>query len=133
MLPLLVREPASERMAGTLSEDPAIVTWWASSVECVSALARLERESVLDAADVRDALVRLRAAARSWAEVPANPPVREQAMRLLRLHRLRAGDALQLAAAIVAADFEPSTLEFVTLDARQAGAAEREGFRVLGE
>lgn len=132
-MPLLVREAASERMAETLSEDPAIVTWWASSVECVSALARLERESALGGADVRDALVRLRGAARSWAEVPANPQVREQAIRLLRLHRFRASDALQLAAAIVAADFEPSTLEFVTLDARQAAAAEREGFCVLGE
>jgi hypothetical protein len=118
-------------MAEILSEDPAIATWWASSVECVSAIARLERDAAIESAGVRDALDRLNEAALSWAEVPATPPVREQAIRLLRMHRLRAGDALQLAAAIVAADFEPGTLEFVTLDARQAAAAEREGLRVV--
>jgi len=118
-------------MVEILADDPAIATWWGSSVECVSAIARLERESALDGADVRDAMERLKEAAQLWAEVPPNPPVRDQAIRLLRLHRLRAGDALQLAAAIVASDFEPGTLEFVTLDARQAAAAEREGLRVV--
>jgi predicted nucleic acid-binding protein len=131
LLPLLVRETHSARMAEILSEDPAIATWWASSVECVSAIARLERDAALASSDVRDALDRLREAAQSWAEVPPNPPVREQAIRLLRMHRLRAGDALQLAAAIVASDFEPGALEFVTLDARQGAAAEREGLRVI--
>ena len=118
-------------MVEILADDPAIATWWGSSVECVSAIARLERESALDGADVRDAIERLKEAAQLWAEVPPNPLVRDQAIRLLRLHRLRAGDALQLAAAIVASDFEPATLEFVTLDARQAAAAEREGLRVV--
>ena len=99
-------------------------------MECVSAIARLERDSALEGAGVRDALDRLKEAAQSWAEVPPTSLVRDQAIRLLRMHRLRAGDALQLAAAIVAADFEPGTLELVTLDARQAAAAEREGLRV---
>ena len=131
LLPLLVREGRSDAMAQRLSEDPAVVTWWASSVECVSAIARLERESALGSADVTAALSRLKAASTGWAEVPATPLVREQTTRLLRLHPLRAGDALQLGAAIVASDFQPSTLELVTLDGRLAAAAEREGFVVL--
>lgn len=131
LLPLLVRESGSERLAETMMQDPAIVTWWGSSVECVSAIARLERDAALARDEVTAAIARLRSASGSWAEVPASPPVREQAIRLLRLHRLRAGDALQLAAAIVAADFQPSALDVVTLDARLALAAEREGFRVL--
>ena len=129
LLPLLVHEPASARMTKVLEDDPAIVTWWGTTIECVSAIARLERDKALDSAGVRDALARLRAVAETWTEVPAVPLVREQATRLLRLHPLRAGDAVQLAAAIVAADFEPGSLEFVTLDTRQATAAEREGFR----
>lgn len=52
-------------------------------------------------------------------------------MRLLRIHELRAADALQLAAALVLAVFDPKTLPFVTLDACLATAAEREGFAVL--
>lgn len=64
-------------------------------------------------------------------EAPASDLVREQAMRLLRAYRLRAADALQLAAAIAAADFSPGSLEFVSLDERQADAAHREGFRIV--
>lgn len=131
LLPLLVRESRSDAMADRLAEDPAVVTWWGSSVECVSAIARLERASLVSAGDVAAALARLRAGLNGWAEVPATPLVREQTTRLLRLHQLRAGDALQLAAAIVAADFQPATLELLTLDARPATAAEREGFPVI--
>ena len=47
-------------------------------------------------------------------------------------HPLRASDALHIGAALVAAEHEPGTLEFVTFDRRQAAAAEREGFHVLG-
>lgn len=130
VIPLLVTEDSSATMEDQLRDDPAVVTWWGTVVECASALARLERDGALAANDVRDALARSREAAEGWIEVPASSAVREQAMRLLRVHPLRAGDAVQLAAAIVAADFQPGTLEFVTMDARQAEAAEREGFRI---
>ena len=52
-------------------------------------------------------------------------------MRLLGLHHLRAADALQLGAALVAAYDQPLGSALVTLDARFADAARREGFRVL--
>ncbi len=48
----------------------------------------------------------------------------------LRLHRLRAADALQLAAALMAASEDPSALEFVVSDERLSQAARAEGFRV---
>ena len=47
-------------------------------------------------------------------------------------HPLRTADALQLGAALVAADGDPQSLELVTLDRRLADAARREGFPVLG-
>ena len=43
----------------------------------------------------------------------------------------RAGDALQLAAAVIACDERTGLLPFVTLDDPLAEAARREGFRVL--
>jgi len=56
--------------------------------------------------------------------------VRRQARRLLRVHPLRAADALQLGAAIVwAGRYEGR--EFVSLDARLREAARLEGFAVL--
>jgi hypothetical protein len=53
------------------------------------------------------------------------------ASRLLRVHPLRAADALQLAAALAAAKGDPSSLDVVCLDQRLSEAARREGFRVL--
>lgn len=127
--PLLIHEAQSERMSVRFREDPAIVTWWGTPVECVSAIARHERDGALTTKDAAVAIGLLRTL--TWMEIPATTLVREQTTRLLRLHPLRAGDALQLAAAIVASDFQPSTLELVTLDSRLATAAEREGFTVL--
>ncbi len=49
-------------------------------------------------------------------------------MRFLRVHPLRAADALQLAAAFIAAERRPSSLELITLDDRLAAAARKEGF-----
>lgn len=112
-------------------DDPAAAVWWATPVECASALARLEREKRLTASGAATATERLTEAAKGWTEIPPVERVRDQAMRLLRLHTLRAADALQLAAAIVLADYQPKTLPFVTLDTQLAAAAGREGFEVL--
>ena len=131
LLPLLVKQAASARTWELLSGDAAVVTWWGSAVECASAIARLEREGLMTVEGATTALSNLRSATSSWIDIPATPLVREQAIRLVRLHPLRAADAVQLAAAIVAADFQPSTVEFVTLDKRLGVAAEREGFTVV--
>lgn len=131
VVPILVREASSERMDRILDEDRAMVVWWGTLVECESALARQRRDRALDARGLHAATTRLRRLAESWIEVPAGPQVREQALRLLRIHALRASDALQLAAALVAAELRPGTLELVTLDGKQAEAAEREGFQLV--
>lgn len=73
----------------------------------------------------------LRALADAWQEILPAEPIRTTAERLLRVHPLRAADSLQLAAAIIAAEREPTTLEFVSLDDRLGEAASREGFRVV--
>jgi predicted nucleic acid-binding protein len=108
-----------------------VATWWATELECFSALARIERWGTVTAASISSAIERLDALAASWAVIEPSSTVRTTARRLLRVHDLRASDALQLAAAIVAAESEPATLPFVTLDDRQARAAEREGFMVV--
>lgn len=67
----------------------------------------------------------------SWTEVEPSEAVREQAARVLRLHPLRAADSLQLAAAMVWCQGDPSHGEFVCLDHRLRDAARREGFVIL--
>jgi len=131
LLPLLVQEPQTDAMVALMEEDPAAAVWWITRVECGSALARLERERRLTEEQVVAAEALLDEVALRWTEVPPIDRVRDQASRLIRLHPLRAADALQLAAALVLSDFEPRTLPFVTLDDRLAAAARREGFEVL--
>lgn len=80
-----------------------------------------------------DALSRLRGLTAAWLEVQPVDVVRRDAARLLRVHALRAADALQLAAALAAAENNPSALSIVTLDDRLAEAAEREGFPLMRE
>ena len=131
LVPLLVQQDVTETMRATLRGDPAIVTWWGTPVECASALARLYREGELDANGLSAAMSRLRVALPMWTEVAPIPDVREQAVRIVRVHGLRAADSLQLAAAVIASDFQPGSLEFVSLDVRQRLAAEHEGFAAI--
>lgn len=131
LVPLLVSEASSDSVLSEYLRDADVFAWWATEVECISALARLEREGGLEPSAMTQALARLEALVPSWQEVQPTARVRELAARLLRVHRLRAGDALQLGAALVASEGSPASLPFVSLDERLSLAAEREGFRVL--
>jgi len=131
VVPLLVAEPVSADAMSEYERDPEMLVWWATEVECVSALARLEREGSLSGTSTVDAIRRLTALAQAWREVEPIGRVRQTAVRLLRVHALRAADALQLASALAAAEDRPDTLPFVTLDERLAQAAEREGFPIV--
>lgn len=132
LLPLFVAEKESTRARSWLRRDPTVVVWTLTRVEVLSALARREREEP----SATRALLRARRQAltawEEWSEIVAVEAVRRQAERLVSVHPLRAADALQLGAALVATDLEPAGLEFVTLDERLATAVEKEGFSALG-
>jgi predicted nucleic acid-binding protein len=66
-----------------------------------------------------------------WHEIEPSEIVSESATRFLRVHPLRAADALQLAAAFTASERGPTSLEVVTLDERLADAARKEGFTLI--
>lgn len=131
VVPLLVSEAPRDTLLDALGADPAMIVWWGTTVECTSALACREREGALGSADVSIAMTQLRDLGRKWHEVLPSELVRTTAQRLLRVHPLRAADALQLAAAIVASEGEPASLELVCIDDRVNDAASREGFRIL--
>jgi hypothetical protein len=133
VVPLLVAETSTAEVQALAARDPAMLVWWATEVECASTVARLERDGALDEPAATLAFDRLKRLAASWHQVEPSDPIRETAVRLLRVHPLRAADALQLAAAIVAADRRPSSIELVTFDERLAVAARKEGFVVLGD
>jgi uncharacterized protein len=131
IVPLLIAEASTRRLQALAARDPDILVWWGSKVECASALARLERDAALDPPAVVLAFDRLKQLAAGWHEVDPSDIVRETAARFLRVHPLRAADALQLAAAFIAAEQRPGSLEMLTLDHRLASAAQKEGFAVI--
>ena len=128
---LLVEDPATPLLQRIFEQDPLVLAWWGTTVECASAIARREREQRLSSAAAGSAFERLRVIQRRWHEVQPVEELRESAVRLLRVHPLRAADALQLAAAFLAAERRPPSLEFVCLDERLSEAARREGFAVV--
>ena len=130
VVPLLLAQPMSQRAQQLLDEDPDVVIWWGTPVECASALARLRREGELAEGEEATLLRRLDEFRSGWYEMLPGDLVRAQALRVLRLHPLRGADALQLGAAMEWSG-SPAAGSLVTFDERLASAAEREGFEVL--
>lgn len=131
IVPLLMMEPTTSALQALTVKDPSMLVWWSTEVECASAIARLERDGALDGSAVTQAFERLKQLARGWHEVDPSDAIRESAVRFLRVHPLRAADALQLAAAFIAAERRPQSLDLVTLDDRLAAAARKEGFVLI--
>jgi predicted nucleic acid-binding protein len=132
LVPLVFDEPTSDEMRRLAREDDEAVVWALSSVELLSALARVGRSSRgLDdlLGGIRRNALDLVRRCRPVTQVDA---VRQRAERLVSVHALTSADALQLAAALVVCREQPETLELVTLDKVLARAARLEGFPVLG-
>ena len=100
-------------------------------VELVAALRRLVRDGALVERAAREAeeVVRdLIARAHIVSDVER---VKALTIRVLRVHALRAADALQLGAALAWSDGHTEGAILHTFDKRLAEAASREGFRVI--
>ena len=131
IVPLVCREATSATARGWLREDRVVLVWSFTPTEVISALTRRRREGALDARPFAEAKRRLRLLEEAWSQVVQYEAVQARARRLLESHALRAADALQLSAALVAVEDRPQRTALVTLDARLAAAAEKEGFTVL--
>lgn len=127
LIPLVVEEDRSPEMKELFQDDPEVATWWGTRVECASAIRRREREGGLDSEEANRASLLLETLAKDWAEVVPGLELRATASRLLAVHPLSAGDALQLAAAIRWATEIPNEAEVITLDERLKDASMREG------
>jgi predicted nucleic acid-binding protein len=128
---VLLAEQRRTALLKELERDPDMLVWWGTPIECISAITRREREGALSLGDAAVAIDRVRTLGRGWQEVLPSEVVRNTAQRILRVHPLRTADSLQLAAALVAAEREPASLPFVSLDERLSEAATREGFPIL--
>ncbi len=118
-------------MKTLLKGDEDIVVWWATRIECSSALSRRRREGALRGDAEIKARAVLTALSAEWSEVQPTELVRQRAERLLSVHPLRSADAFQLAAGLIWAQENPQGLEIVTLDQNLKEAAYKEGFVIL--
>jgi predicted nucleic acid-binding protein len=127
---LLIEQQQSERVDRWFAEDAQLALWTLTPVEITSALWRLVREGLLNDEIALMAEARsheLMGAAHVVVDIEMSAAL---AQRLLRVHALRAGDALQLGAALVWSNGRPEGRILHTLDERLAWAARREGFEI---
>lgn len=130
VVPLLVAQGASAKTVAWFTADTALALWTLTAVEVTSALRRFTREGGLDERTVQQADARLEQLVGTCHVVMDVEAVKALATRLLRVHPLRAFDALQLGAALYWAEHRPEGRTLHTLDQRLAIAARREGFVV---
>ena len=131
LVSMLLDEPRSRMLVDAFDADPTPVIWWATPVECHMAVVRAVREKRVTREEATEAAERLREARAQMRELIPAEVVRTRAMRLLSTHALPSADSLQLAAALVWCEEEPSADTFVCLDQRLREAARLEGFALL--
>ena len=131
VVPLVVPETQSAVCTARLTEEPAMLVWALTPVEVTSALRRKHREAQLEDTQLQSGMRRLALLRTSWSEIRELELVAARAERLLAVHALRAADALQRGAALIACNDRPSGWSLVCLDTALGVAAGREGFTVL--
>ncbi len=131
IVPLCCLQPQTKTARRTRRLFPQIVVWWATSVECNSALRRLERAQELTARETQAGILELERLRPRWTEVAPLEEARALAERLLGAYPLRAADALRLAAALIWCKRYPRGKTFISGDEKLLEAAEKEGRDII--
>ncbi|MFP5209833.1 MAG: type II toxin-antitoxin system VapC family toxin [Acidobacteriota bacterium] len=127
LVPLCVRQAASERSNGFFSAY-RVTVWWAAPVEMASAFVRLLRREEISSLGYAQALQQLEGIAGLWDVVVPSKKVADEARALLERYPLRAAYALQLGAAMVWCEGKPKDRVFLAFDRRLREAASLAGF-----
>jgi len=131
LVPLCCFQPQSAQARQAVRTYSRQVVWWGTVIEAVSSLNRLTRDGILSLKDSKQAFARLDYLRNRWNEIQPTEEVRDRAERLLRVHRLRAADALQLAAALVWCGDHPQGRMLIGADGILSEAADAEGFTTI--
>lgn len=130
LVPLCLQENSSRFVRQQLRKYAPVV-WWGSEIEVYSAICRLYRRKEINDRERAGAATRLQSLKEAWDEILPGEDLRKSAERLLEKHPLRAGDSLQLAAALVWCGGRPAKRVFLCADERLSAAARVEGFSVV--
>src|SRR5215510_10361056 len=129
--PLCAFESNSSRARQIMRKYSKQTVWWGTMTEARSAFARASRKGSLSVKDKEQAVRQLERLSHAWLEIKPDTAVRDLAVQLLDDYPLRTGDALQLAAALIACGNNPRRQVFVCFDDRLATVAEEVGFKVI--
>ena len=130
IVPLLILERETEECLRIFKSDPDVIVWTMSKVEVFSALCRRFRQKGMNEEVFDSVKIRMGLFFDGAFEIVSIPRVKERALRLLQIHSLKAADALQLAAALVATQEMPAKLAFMSFDEQLSKAAKCEGFLI---
>lgn len=128
LVTLFVEQPCSAKYAALYEREGQVITAWHSVAECASAFCRLRREELLTEAQLTELLTHLQTQAENWYILASGNRLEKLTLRMLRIHPLRAMDAIHLAAACLVRGDELAPMGFFTEDARLTEAAAKEGF-----
>ena len=130
IVPLCVNEDRSQAALRLWRSFSERYVWRETSVEVESVFARLNREGVFDAIQLRKAQSRFLLVEKEWSFVERSDLSIELARTFPVTYGLKALDCLQLAAALVWCKEFPKNKDFVSADTRLSKAAESAGFTV---
>jgi predicted nucleic acid-binding protein len=127
LIPLCVQQTQTEG-ASALFANYRVAAWWATPVEIVSGLTRLQRMGQICHDEFFAGKQIAEAIATTWISVEPSAKIVAQACSLLELYPLSAADALQLAAALEWCEGKPLGMVFLSFDQRRREAAGAAGF-----
>lgn len=134
LIPLFVRGAGTDFMMRLMeqTEDNRKLIAAGTPIEVYAALKRGELEGAISERDGGEARGILRMESARMVQQPLNPAVLEAARQMLDQHPLRAAEAVQLGAAVVAREMlSDVSIVFVTSSAPLLTAAQAERFEVL--
>ena len=131
IVPLCVAQQTTQQARQLYRGFTRHVVAWTTLIEAAGALYRAVTLGALSESTSRVALNQLAQLEGRWSEIVPSDRLRGLALELLRLHDLRAGDAIQLASALVWCNHKPARRTFVSFDEKLARVAHAVGFEVL--
>ena len=126
LVPLVSDEPMTDVLTALFAEDSNVLVSFITPTEVTAAMWRKSgvNDDLRKKSEDRYAVLE-----GHWAMVTEYEAALEESLRIVHRHALRAGDAIQLACAIIAVP--DRQIDFVTLDGDLRDAARTEGFGVL--
>lgn len=131
IVPLCCQQVQSQPARHYIRSYAPMIVWWGTLIESWSTFNRLLRQRHLSVSEYNQAFQTLDQLKLTWGEISPTDELRQLAERLLRTHNLTAGDAMQLASALIWCSEKPKGRILICADDKLSLTSEAEGFTVI--